>query len=110
MRDINELNVIGETGDYKRVETKDEAQSCQEVVVRYPRNASDLSADERARFASLAAKGLAHLGFTEGNLNEFVQGKWAEADAEASASSEPTADCEGRTVTIDGVTYVLNKA
>lgn len=104
MRHINELNIVGDGAD-RRVETKDVSESCQEIVVNYPRTASDLSSEGKARFASLATKGLAHLGFDTAELRSFTQKLWENAGSVGSTSFDDDSD-NTLEVVINGVTYV----
>lgn len=109
MRHVRDLNIVG-SGFDRRVETKD-GKDNQEVVTTYPRPANGLSTDEKARFASYAAKGLAHLGFSgASDVHAFARKLWDTAASESKAA-EVTADpCAGSTVTINGKQYTLTPA
>lgn len=103
MRNINDLNWVG-TGTNRRVETKDGADN-QQVVVTYPRPANGLSTDEKARFASFAAKGLAHLGFGGASeVHAFARQLKDQADSEAAPKATASDDC-GDTIVVNGITY-----
>lgn len=100
---INELP-ISSGGD--RVVTR-HLPSNPEVVVRYPRPALKIGADEQFRLASFMKKSFAHLGFSNSALETFVSGLRKTANDEATAKSDP---CAGKTVEIDGKTYTLTPA
>lgn len=101
-RHINDLNIVG-SGSQKRVETKDMTQDTPEVTVKYPRPSNGLNSEEKARFASFAQKGLAHLGFDTYGLRAFVRKAWDQAEQDA----QPQDPCAGKTVEIDGKQYTL---
>lgn len=107
--DIRDLPISAE-GD--RVVTK-HLPATPEVVVRYPRPSSGLSADEKFRFASLTKKGLAHLGYGSEELDEFVRGLRMNAQSEQDAWTAPTLDeddLDGEEVVIAGRSYTLHRS